>query len=264
VEGLKEAPTSAVHRWRARYLARLGDRPGAQRERRRAEALPPRSAFDWFLVGHDAWLANDVRRAIHCFDQALALEADLFWALFLRALGQLREHRPSEARADLTLCLRASPKFVWAYLLRGYVNGETNHPSAAEDDFHRAEQLSDDADARYVLHVNRGLLKLARGDTGGARQELTHALRVRPGGYHAHANLAQVYRQLGELARGRRGARSRHPPGAPAPGALPHARPAASPARARPKQRCATWGPPSGCPAERAPRSWPATIASAA
>src|SRR5207244_3476473 len=99
-----------------------------------------------------------------------------------------------------SLCIRARPGFVWPYLLRGYVLGQTG-AAAAEEDFARAALLATDADARYVLHVNRGVLAIKRGQIERALGELSLAVKVRPDGYHAHVNLAQAYRQRRELGR---------------------------------------------------------------
>ncbi len=190
----------ALHQRRARYLARLGDNVGAQRERARARGLSPRSALDWFLAGHEAWLADDVPRALEALDRALALEPDLFWALFLRGLVQVRQEQWGEARADFRLCTHARPEMVWPYLMHGYVLGQAGRFASAEASFQKAERLATE-EARYVLFVNRGVLALRQKDAARAAVELRRALTVRPDGYHARLNLAQAYRQSGELAK---------------------------------------------------------------
>jgi tetratricopeptide (TPR) repeat protein len=196
-------PMQAVHRRRARYLEQLGDSAGAAEERAKAAALLPVNALDWFLAGYDRWLAGNVAGAVKDFDRALGLDADLFWAHFFRAVGYQHLNNASEARASLTVCIGKRPDFIWLYLLRGFLyEYEPGRDfEAAEKDFRKAESLHPDRFARYVLHVNRGVLALRRDQTSKAVAEFQQAVRERADGYHAHANLAEAYRRRGERAR---------------------------------------------------------------
>jgi eukaryotic-like serine/threonine-protein kinase len=200
VKGLA-GPRQAVHRRRARYLERLGDRAGATAESARAALMRPETALDWFLAGYDRWLGGDVAGALHDFDQALSIQSDLFWAQFFRAVCHQRLHNPSEARASLTFCIARRPDFIWLYLLRGFLHGQVGDLEAANKDFDKAEELTPDSFARYVIHLNRGVLALHRGETGKATAEFARAARERPDGYHAQANLAEAYRRQGKLTR---------------------------------------------------------------
>lgn len=96
---------------RSRYLGLLGDQLQAARERHLAHQIPPTTALDWFLLGHEHWMAGDLRGALDDFDRALTEQPELYWPRLLRAMGlhQLREH--TLARAELDLCIRARPDY---------------------------------------------------------------------------------------------------------------------------------------------------------
>jgi tetratricopeptide (TPR) repeat protein len=188
--------TATLHRRRARYLAALGDAERAEQERAKGEALPPRTALDWFLLGYDKWSAEqDVLPALRDFDRALALDPTMFWPHFFQAVAHLQLKNGPEARASLTICIDRKPRFPWPYLLRGLVRLEARDFAGAEADFARAwEELPrEDAPARYIYYVNRGYLGLKREQYDRAVGDLTKAVQLRPEAYHAYVNLAQAY-----------------------------------------------------------------------
>jgi serine/threonine protein kinase/tetratricopeptide (TPR) repeat protein len=191
------AESSIVHARRARYLRQLGRIEEAEGEQRRAESVPPRTALGWFLRGHDLGL-DETRRAaaIQAFDEALRRRGDLFWAHFLRALAYQKQGQASEARASLTVCAARRDRFAWNYLLRGLVLIELGDLPAAKADFDKAESLSLDAAARYVLHLNRGTLMLKEKNPQQAKEQFEKAIRALPARYQAHVNLAEACGQL--------------------------------------------------------------------
>jgi tetratricopeptide (TPR) repeat protein len=182
---------------RARYRATQGDAAGAAADRATAAELAPGTALEWFLAGQDKILtADDPRAAAPDLDAALRQEPDLFWARFLRALVRGRMHRPGEALGDLEACIQGRPEFVWSYLFHGALCGQAGQAGQAgrfadaAADFARAEKMPLDDSARYVLHVNRGLVALARGEVREAVRDLRQAVRIAPGEYHGHVDLA--------------------------------------------------------------------------
>jgi tetratricopeptide (TPR) repeat protein/tRNA A-37 threonylcarbamoyl transferase component Bud32 len=197
------APVQAVQRRRARYLALAGD-SRADAAARRAAQVRPSTALDWFLAGHDRWRAGDSAGALDDFEQALAKQPDLFWAHFFRALAWQKLGNAGEARASLTVCINQRRDFVWLYLLRGFLAGQGGDFRSAEADFRSAEQCRPDVQARYVIHVNRGVLALRQRHADRAIAELSRAVALQPKRYHAHVNLAQAYRQRGDLAQAAR------------------------------------------------------------
>jgi tetratricopeptide (TPR) repeat protein len=229
--------TRAVHRRRERYLARLGDEAGARREHDLAAAEGPTTPLDSFLVGYDALEDGRPRDAVASFDRAVRERGDLFWAYFFRALAYQQLQRPADARADLTVCIARRPDFLWSYLLRGFLHGEVGAQAAAEerlrtalaarpadpdlearrwdagaetagafqsaeadlDTAEKLEKLHPDAAARYVLLVNRGVLRIRQGRSADAVAVLQEAVGLDAAQAQAHADLAEAYRKLGQV-----------------------------------------------------------------
>ena len=220
-EAVKWHPaTRAYHLRRAACLARLGDVGGAERERGAAESLSPVTAFDQFLTGQERYERSRWDEALRHFDAALRHQPNHFWAQCLSAICYLQLRRPLEAKAGLNACLNQDPDFAWLYLLRGFASGQVgaifaqaggvaaqasnlpgkaeDHFAAAEEDYARALELLERkpvAELRYVLLVNRGLLRWQRHDLDRAVTDLREAIRFDARLYQAHAGLAQVLRQ---------------------------------------------------------------------
>ncbi|MFO0881426.1 MAG: tetratricopeptide repeat protein [Gemmataceae bacterium] len=194
-------PQHAVHLRRARYLELLGQREAADRERALARRTPPSGPLDYFLRGQERWLAGDISSALVDFDRALVGDPDLFWARMLRAVGLHRLRKPTEARAELGLCIRARPGFAWPYLLRAFLLVQARQFADASADLDRVEKLPLDEPARYALHVHRGVLALARGRRPEAIKQFQHAILLCPRLPHAHANLAEAYWRNGDRGR---------------------------------------------------------------
>jgi tetratricopeptide (TPR) repeat protein len=195
------ARVQGVHRRRARYLDLLGDSVGAAQERRKAGTMRVAGPLDWFLLGMERWQAGQLPGALECFDRARNEQPDLFWAQFFLALGQQRLNNRVEARAALDACISLRQDFVWLYLLRGHLHEREGRHIDAEEDFVRAERLQPDTAARYVIHVNRGMLALAQKNMARAVAELQRAALLLPNRYHAFANLAEVHWVRGQRER---------------------------------------------------------------
>jgi tetratricopeptide (TPR) repeat protein len=184
---------------RARYLAQLGNKDEAQEAVRQAEACPPSTAFDHYLVGVERYRQGP-EAAKPSFVEALRLQPDNFWARYFLALCYVRQGKFEAARDSLTPCVQQQPDVVWIYLLRGFAQGQLEGQSrAAEADFERAQELlakSPSREAEYVLLNNRAVLRLGENRFAEAIKDLEEAGRLRPDQYQAYASLAQVYVQL--------------------------------------------------------------------
>jgi tetratricopeptide (TPR) repeat protein len=211
----------AVHLRRADRLARRGDAPGAESERKKAEALPLVSALDHFLIGHDLYRRGDWAAALPQFDAALLDQPGHFWAHCLSAICSIQLGQPIHAKAELNACLEAERGLAWLYDLRGFasykiaalartaaeilpVRGHTlqteiqRQLQAAEADYDRALGLLDAApnkDVRYAVLVNRGLLWLERRRWDKAEADLRAAMQVDDRRWLAFENLGHVYLQ---------------------------------------------------------------------
>jgi serine/threonine protein kinase/lipoprotein NlpI len=216
-------PTRADHLRRAACLDRLGDPAAAERERGVAASLAPVTTFDQFLTGLESYQRGRWDEALRHFDAVLGHQPDHYWAQCLSAICFLQLQRPLEAKASLNACLNQERGFAWLYLLRGFAAGQLgaifnrasgvaalpgrllgkaeDHFAAAEADYARALELLERkpvAELRYVLLVNRGLLRSQRRDLDRAVADLREAIRLDPQLYQAHAGLAQVLRQQGK------------------------------------------------------------------
>jgi tetratricopeptide (TPR) repeat protein/tRNA A-37 threonylcarbamoyl transferase component Bud32 len=189
----------SLHRRRGRYLALKGDEPAAKMEQALAAGAPPVTPVDWFFTGCDKGLdEGDWEQAGRHFDAALRSEPRLFWAHFFRAIAWQKLRQPERAIGSLTACVTERPDFVWTYLLRGSLYGQTGAFQAAADDFAAAERFELDDSARYVLFVNRGFVALRQKDLPRAVAELEKAVPLEPDLYHAHVNLAEAHLRQGQ------------------------------------------------------------------
>jgi serine/threonine protein kinase/tetratricopeptide (TPR) repeat protein len=196
------APSRAYHLRRARYLRLLGgDADAAVEAEKSAAAAPLRHVLDHFLIADEFYRRANYEEAIKEFDQVLERKPGHFWAQYLNALCLLRQRRAAEARAQFSACLAQRPDFVWLYLLRGFANGELQALKAADADFEKALRLPLDDYARYVLFVNRGVLRIRQERVDDAVADLNAAIKLKPGEYQAYVNLAQAYRRLKQLDR---------------------------------------------------------------
>jgi serine/threonine protein kinase/Tfp pilus assembly protein PilF len=192
-------PSKAYHLRRARYLHSLGDHAAATQEESLAEAAEVSDALDHFLIADELYRRGEYDVAISEFEQVLQSQPDHFWAQYLSGLCLLRQHRPAEARSHLTACLAQGRAFVWLYLLRGFANGELKAFDAADADFRKALQMPLDENSRYVLFVNRGVLRIRQDRFEDAIADLNEAIKLKPTEYQAFVNLAQAYRRQNDL-----------------------------------------------------------------
>jgi tetratricopeptide (TPR) repeat protein len=193
------APSRAWHLRQSRYLRLLGDESGARRAEKAAADAAVTHDLDHFLVADELYRRGEFDEAIGEFNQVLRRKPAHFWAEYLSALCLLRQHRAAEARAQLGACLANRPQFVWLYLLRGFAQGELRAFDDAEADFQTALQMPLDDSARYVLFVNRGVLRVREERLDDAVSDLKTAIELKPNEYQAYVNLAQAYRRQKKL-----------------------------------------------------------------
>jgi eukaryotic-like serine/threonine-protein kinase len=191
--------TPAFHLRRAAAFERLGERYNSGIERRLAakSSVAGDSAVDQFLIGEQAYRQNDLKRAIESFRHSLAIQPDRFWAQYFLAVCLLKQHKPAEAQAALIACQSRRPGFVWSYLLKGFAEGEMREFDLAEEDFRRANELRLNDQERYVMLVNRGVMRIRRGDNQAAADDLKAAIALKPAQFEASINLAMAYQNLG-------------------------------------------------------------------
>jgi serine/threonine protein kinase/tetratricopeptide (TPR) repeat protein len=193
------SPSRAFYLRRARYLNMLGERAEAMRAEQAADSAVLDEVLDHFLMADELYRRERFGEAIKEFDQVLARKPGHFWAQYLNAICLLRQGRPAEARTLLSACLAQRSDFVWLYLLRGFAHEEQQAWAAADSDFQSAAQLPLDDNARYVLSVNRGVMRVRQERFEDAIADLKSAIALKPSAYQAYVNLALAYRGTGKL-----------------------------------------------------------------
>jgi tetratricopeptide (TPR) repeat protein/tRNA A-37 threonylcarbamoyl transferase component Bud32 len=187
-------PTKAFFLCRAACLKQLGVWDGAEDQRNRADPAGI-SSVDDFLEGEAAYRQRDYARAIPAFQRILARQPDHFWSQYLLAICLLKEHRADAAQAALTTCQAVRPGFVWTYLLKGFAEGETGDFDLAEADFAHANELGLSEAERYVMLVNRGVIRFRQGRIEAASEDLQKAIASKPDQFQAYINLSQVFQK---------------------------------------------------------------------
>jgi len=215
-------PTMAYLLRRAAYLAQAGDAAAAEQARRLADAAPPTTALDHFLLGQEQYKRREYATANRHLEQALQLQADHFWARCLSSICYLRLQQPTVAKVSLTFCIEREPEYAWLYVWRGFasyqlaaVAGEPlkNRPLAGEKtflddaqynfeaslaDYEHAMTLLEqkpDNELRWVLLVNRGALFVQHEDWDKAAADFEAATRVDDRRPEAYVGLARVYQR---------------------------------------------------------------------
>jgi tetratricopeptide (TPR) repeat protein/tRNA A-37 threonylcarbamoyl transferase component Bud32 len=222
---LRPASSPAFHLRRAACLVQVGDTAGAERERTLAAGLVSAGPFDHFLSGLERYDSNDGPAAMREFKAVLQAQPDHFWAQCLLAICRLNAQQPAEAWTGLNACLQRRPDVPWLYLLRGFASGQmaaldlkqaealssradplfeeaAAQFEAAEADYRKALERLDvepDDELRYILHVNRGVLRLQRRRWADAIADLTEAVQLNPTRFFPYDALAQVYQQQDRL-----------------------------------------------------------------
>jgi tetratricopeptide (TPR) repeat protein len=194
--------SKAHHLQRARYLERLGDQTGATSARRQAASLHAGGALDHFLMGEELHRQGKMIDAIGAFRNALRLQPNHFWSRYFLAICYLRVQpsRPDLAIDALTACLGQGRNVAWVYLFRGLAHTQLNLVGPAEEDLQIAMNQKPNADARYAVLVNRGVLLGRQKKLSGAVRDLNEAIAIKPKSYQAFVNLASVYQQQQDLA----------------------------------------------------------------
>jgi eukaryotic-like serine/threonine-protein kinase len=213
--------TRAYHLRRAECLEANGNVDLARRERDLAARQEPKTSFDHFLTGRERMHAKRWDEARQHFDQALQSQPDHFWSEFMLALCYLQLERPSEAKASLNACLRAQPEAPWLHLMRAVASGNsaaaeqqvaghdlTNARGPfddAEASYARALELLDrspasSADLKYIVLVNRGVMRFHRGNASASIDDLTAATKLAPDLSLAYAELGTVLARTGRNA----------------------------------------------------------------
>jgi tetratricopeptide (TPR) repeat protein/tRNA A-37 threonylcarbamoyl transferase component Bud32 len=177
----------------SRFLDLLGEKDEARKARDQAALQKPESALDHFLLGEEQYRRAVWQQASISFNHALTLDSGHFWARFFLAICHLRGRQWEAAMSSLNGCISQQPDFVWPYLFRSIVNEELHLQEEAEADFQETLQRKPGDDARYVIHLTRGVHRFNKSDLERAATDFRAAQALKREQYNAYLNLAHVY-----------------------------------------------------------------------
>jgi serine/threonine protein kinase/lipoprotein NlpI len=215
-------PSAALYVQRQACAQALGRHDEAREAARLASAWRPRSGWDHAALGRSLLQRGRLEAAAAALAQATELDPGAFWPSFYQGVCAYRQQRYDEAVTAFRVCLALAPRGggdyhrANCYYHRGLARAARGDKEAALDDYSRALALDPGLGAaalnrgllRYgkkqydaaladlkqaldggcdpaVVHYNRALVHLARGDRFDALRELDLALRANP--HHAEA-----------------------------------------------------------------------------
>jgi tetratricopeptide (TPR) repeat protein len=151
-------PGPVLCREQERYARALGRADAERAAARRAEAFPPRTAWEHYAVGRSFLAAGDLPAAAAAFDRALDLQPQGFWPNFYHGVCAYRLHRYEEAVNTFRVCIALAPESAECYYNRGLAENALGRTREALRDYDRALQRNP---ALALAWFNRGLLYLA-------------------------------------------------------------------------------------------------------
>ena len=154
-------------------LLNRGDEAG--RLRKVADATPPRSARDRYLIATGLAVAGEFRKALPLALEAARQEPQNLWAWFVAAFCHDRLEQDAEAAACYGTCIALRPDFPQSWFNRGLIQLRRDDPAQAIADFDRAIALKPDW---YEPVLNRGIAELSRGGHADAIRDLTRAVEL--------------------------------------------------------------------------------------
>jgi tetratricopeptide (TPR) repeat protein len=149
------------------------DHDAAARFQREAEALPPQTARDSFLVGVQLAHINRHRDALQHLERATRLDPENVSAWFVRGSSHRALEQNEFAAMCFNSCLSLRPDFAPAWMNRGLAFAGLRFRHLAIRDYDRAIELDPGLCDAFVL---RAEARLAEGDLAGAEEDYTRAL----------------------------------------------------------------------------------------
>jgi serine/threonine protein kinase/tetratricopeptide (TPR) repeat protein len=147
----------------------------AARLRHEAEAVPPESARDLYLVGSQHTRQGRHRQSLPYLERATRLDPENFSAWFLRGLAHRALEQDELAAMCFGACVSLRPEYAPAWMNRGFALGRLRLLDQARDDFDEAIKLDPKLTEVYVLRAD---LREATGDLDGAIRDYTAAIET--------------------------------------------------------------------------------------
>jgi serine/threonine protein kinase/Flp pilus assembly protein TadD len=154
-------PSGAVCYQRQACAAELGLDDVASAAGSRAAELPPRSAWEHYVLGRALLQTGDLKAALAALNQASELQPQAFWPQFHRGVCAQRLGRHEEAAHAFEVCIALAPDKAECWCNRGVALAALGRYASALRDYQRALQLNPRLGAAIL---NRGLLHCAQKD----------------------------------------------------------------------------------------------------
>ncbi|MEW4569852.1 protein kinase [Tautonia sp. JC769] len=172
-EQVDPRPPSTLFAERATYAAALGLGDQAERDRRRADAIPPETARDYYLRGTAALANGQIDQAEALLDRATGLDPRRFWSWFALGLCHFEQGRYDVAASDFAICTLLNARSAQAFANRGLALAMDARPAEARNAYNEAVSLDPDL---IPARVNRALVCLELEDPGQAANDLQYAI----------------------------------------------------------------------------------------
>lgn len=156
-----------------------------------ATLLQPRQSSYWLAAGNDAFLVQDLSRAIHCFEKAHFLEPKNLDALNNLGMALSAQKRFAEADAVFATASALDPSSVRV----AYNRGNFFRDAGRLEDAIAAYHLVLSIDPRHFFAANNlGTVSHQLGHDVEAEAAYLKAVQARPNYAQAHRNLSAVHR----------------------------------------------------------------------
>jgi tetratricopeptide (TPR) repeat protein len=144
-------PSCVLYQERRAHALALGQADEADEAGRRAAELPPRGAWEHYVLGRAYLQTGDLAGAAEQLDRALALEPHALWPNFARGVCALRMERPDDALASFAACVALAPQSAACHCNRGRAYAQLGRSDQARRDYERALQLDPGNEAARAL-----------------------------------------------------------------------------------------------------------------
>jgi serine/threonine protein kinase/Tfp pilus assembly protein PilF len=207
IEGLESS--TVLWQDRASYLERRGEHTAAANARGKAQALPPHSARDHYLLASHYSQNRQWAKALAELKQALALNPRHYWTWFNLGTCHYDRHEYTLAVGAYSACIALWPEFAWGYFNRGHTLHHLGLRAEAAADYtaalDRDPNLTDAAINRGLLYLDSGrpteaLADFERAVAAGVTSVIAHAGRgISLEGLGRHAEADEAFRQAWTL-----------------------------------------------------------------
>jgi Tfp pilus assembly protein PilF len=194
---LSEFPASGrLHGIRGVVLSNADELDAARRELELAVSLDERDEVALANLALVYERLRDFGRAVALYEQALALGADIDWAL--RRLGAAQAEAGDAAAAKKTLrrYLSLAPEDAEQWLVLAILHSDDEEYQQAFDCYRAAERVDPKSPA---LRLNWGVTAVRAGQLQRARQQLRHLSRVAPDSSRPRLLRAFIAEEEGDL-----------------------------------------------------------------